>query len=306
MIHLLDAIYRTPWALHPVTMALVLQVAERWADGVRLSATEIKAAIGDAPAINAARAASAEASGGGAVAVIPCYGILTARQYAVENSSSPLTSSERLGARVSAAAGDPNIGAIVIDFDSPGGDAMGIPEAGERIAEAAKIKPVVGMVNSQAASAAYWLASQCSELVMAPDSMAGSIGVRTAHMDASKLYESKGVSITHVYAGKYKVEGADTGPMSDEYRNHLQAVVDQLYGSFTKAVAKGRNLPVDTVRGEAFGEGRMLLAKDAVAAGMADRIDTLEATVMRYAKRRNQKPGMSAEARTRALALASI
>lgn len=306
MIHLLDAIYRTPWALHPVTMALVLQVAERWSSGVRLSPTEIQAAIGDAPKINAARQASAESAGGGAVAVISCYGILTARQYAVENSSSPLTSSERVGARVSAAASDPNIGAIVIDFDSPGGDAMGIPEAGERIAEAAKIKPVVGVVNSQAASAAYWLASQCSELVMAPDSMAGSIGVRTAHVDASALYKAKGVDITHIYAGKYKVEGADTGPISDEYRNHLQAVVDQLYGSFTKAVAKGRNLPIDTVRGEAFGEGRMLLAKDAVAAGMADRIDTLEATVMRYAKRRNQKPGMSAEARGRALALASL
>jgi signal peptide peptidase SppA len=304
MLHLLDAIYRTPWALHPATLALVLQVAERWSSGVRLSVEEIRAAVGDAPALNAQRQAAAAASGGGAVAVIPCYGILTARQYSVENSSSPLTSSERLGARVSAAAADPEIGAIIIDFDSPGGDAMGIPEAGDRIAEAAKVKPVIGMVNSQAASAAYWLASQCSEIVMAPDAMAGSIGVRTAHVDASKWYEQRGVAVTHVHAGRYKVEGADTGPMSDEYRTHLQSMVDQLYGSFTKAVAKGRNLPIDTVRGEAFGEGRMLLAKDAVAAGMADRVDTLEATIGRYAKKRNQqRAGMSAHARSRELQL---
>jgi signal peptide peptidase SppA len=303
MLHLLDAIYRTPWALHPVTLALVLQVAERWSSGVRLSAEDIQAAIGNAPQLNAARQANAAAASAGAVAVIPCYGILTARQYAVENSSSPLTSSERLGARVSAAAADPEIGAIVIDFDSPGGDAMGIPEAGARIAAAAQAKPVVAMVNSQAASAAYWLASQCSEIVMAPEAMAGSIGVRTAHIDASKYYEQKGIAIKHVHAGRYKVEGADTGPPSEEYLTHLQAMVNELYGSFTKAVAKGRNLPLETARGEAFGEGRMLLAGAAVAAGMADRIDTLEATIQRYAKKRNQKPGMSADARTRALAL---
>jgi signal peptide peptidase SppA len=303
MLHLLDAIYRTPWALHPVTLALVLQVAERWSSGVRLSAEDIQAAIGNAPQLNAARQANAAAASAGAVAVIPCYGILTARQYAVENSSSPLTSSERLGARVSAAAADPEIGAIVIDFDSPGGDAMGIPEAGARIAAAAQAKPVVAMVNSQAASAAYWLASQCSEIVMAPEAMAGSIGVRTAHIDASKYYEQKGIAIKHVHAGRYKVEGADTGPPSEEYLTHLQAMVNDLYGSFTKAVAKGRNLPLETARGEAFGEGRMLLAGAAVAAGMADRIDTLEATIQRYAKKRNQKPGMSADARTRALAL---
>jgi signal peptide peptidase SppA len=306
MLHLLDAIYRAPWALHPLTLSLVLQVAERWASGVRLSPDEVRAAVGAAPQLNAQRQAATAGMGGGAVAVIPCYGILTARQYTVEGSSSPLTSSERLGARVSAAAADPEVGAIIIDFDSPGGDAMGIPEAGERLAEAAKVKPVVGVVNSQAASAAYWLASQCSEIVMAPDSMAGSIGVRTAHVDASEYYKAKGLAIKHVHAGRYKVEGADTGAPSEEYLTHLQAVVDQLYGSFTKAVAKGRNLPLDTVRGEAFGEGRMLLAKDAVAAGMADRIDTLEATVMRYAKRRNQKPGMSADARSRAIALANL
>lgn len=303
MLHLLDAIYRTPWALHPTTLALVLQVAERWSDGVRLSADEVRAAIGTAPQVNAQRAAAAEASGGGLVAVIPCYGILTARQYSVENSSTPLMSSERLGMRVSSAAADSTVGAIVIDFDSPGGDAMGIPEAGERIAAAAKVKPVIGVVNSQAASAAYWLASQCTEIVMAPDSMAGSIGVRTAHVDASKLYETKGVKVTHIYAGKHKVDGADTGPLSDEAKTYLQGIVDQLYGSFTKAVAKGRNMPLDTVRGEAFGEGRMLLAKDAVAAGMADRIDTFENTVMRYAKKRNQRAGMSAEARTRSMQL---
>jgi signal peptide peptidase SppA len=305
MLHLLDAIYRTPWALHPTTLALMLQVAERWASGVRLSAEDIQAAIGSAPQVAAQRQAATAAAGGGAVAVIPCYGILTARQYAVENSSSQLTSTELLGARISAAAADAEIGAIVIDFDSPGGDAMGVSEASDRIAAAAKVKPVVGVVNCQAASGGYWLASQCSELVMAPNAMVGSIGVRMAHVDASAYYEQKGLKITHIHSGKYKTEGADTGPLADETRSYLQGLSDSLYGSFTKAVAAGRNLPLDTVRGEAFGEGRQLLAQAAIAAGMADRIDTLWATVQRYGKKRNQaRAGMSADARTRALAIA--
>lgn len=293
MLRLLTAFYCTPWALDPATLDVLTGVVERWSIGTRLSAAEIRAAVGDAPELAAQRRESAAAAGGGAVAVIPVYGVLAHRIHEVDNTSKPLTSTERLANQVRQAAADPQVGTIVLDIDSPGGSAFGVQELGETIFEARKSKHIVAQVNNTAASGGYWIASQATEIVVTPSGMVGSIGVIVPHTDASAAYEKLGVKREYITYGKYKAEGNDTGPLDDDARAYLQGMVNVFGESFTKAVARGRNLPVATVRGEAFGEGRMRLAKDAVSAGMADSIGTLEETIARVAKPR--RGGMSAQ-----------
>lgn len=296
MFRLLSAFCLTPWALEPSTLDLMAGVLVRWSAGDRLSDDQIRAAIGDAPQAAAQRreaaAAMGTSAGGGAVAVIPVYGVLTHRAHEAENTSRPLTSTERLTQAVRAAAADPQIGAIVLDVDSPGGSAFGVQELADTVFAARESKPVVAVANSIAASGAYWLASQATELVITPSGSVGSIGVITAHVDASAAYEKLGMKKSFITAGKFKAEGNDTGPLDDDARAHLQGMVDGYYSAFVKAVARGRGAGLEAVRSEAFGQGRMRLAKDAVQAGMADRIDTLENTIARYAKGR-RKPGMS-------------
>jgi ClpP class serine protease len=82
-----------------------------------------------------------------------------------------------------------------------------------------------------------------------------------------------GLKVKLVSAGKYKVERADTGPLSDEAEAALQADVDRYYSMFVADVAKGRGVPVETVRSE-FGEGRAVGAKEAVGRGMASAVGT--------------------------------
>jgi ClpP class serine protease len=86
---------------------------------------------------------------------------------------------------------------------------------------------------------------------------------------------SEGVKTTLISAGKYKTEGNPYEPLSDEARAAMQAMVDDYYGMFTRAVAKGRGVSVDAVR-NGFGEGRMVSASQAVKNGMADRVATLD------------------------------
>ena len=95
MLHLVAEFYRTPWALDPTTHATVEAVLTRWASGDRLNAAQIQAAVGSAPQATAQRRDAAAQMGGGQVAVIPVYGVLTHRAVDADASSTPLASSIR-------------------------------------------------------------------------------------------------------------------------------------------------------------------------------------------------------------------
>jgi signal peptide peptidase SppA len=289
---LLTSFYNTPWALDPATLDLMAQLLERWLGGVRLSPAEIHAAVGDAPEAAAQRRQAAAAAGEGLIGVVPVYGVLAHRAYAVDQTSRPLTSTERLAGLVRGYAQDQAVESILLDIDSPGGSVFGVQELGEAIASVRGSKPIVAVANSMAASGAYWVASQADEIVVTPSGMVGSVGVIVPHADLSAAYEKAGIKKTFITAGKYKAEGADTGPLDDEARASLQKMVDDYYAQFTKAIAKGRGVPIETVRGEAFGQGRMKLAKDAVASGMANSIGTFEETIARLSRKR-RGPGMT-------------
>ena len=297
MLHLLAAFYTTPWALEPAVFSSVEHILLRWAAGTKLGADDISAAVGDAPEAAAARRSAAQAASGRGVAVVPVYGVLAHRAYAVANTSRPLTSTEALAAQMRAVAADPDVGTIIMDVDSPGGSVFGVQELGDVLAEIRETsgKQLVAVANNMAASGGYWLASQAHELVITPSGMVGSIGVIVPHQDASAMRERVGVKTEYITAGKYKAEGHQDGPLSDEHRAHLQSQVDAYYAAFTKAVARGRGLDVATVRGESFGEGRMRLAEDAVKNRMADRVATLDDTINRYARGARPSSGMRAE-----------
>jgi signal peptide peptidase SppA len=130
-------------------------------------------------------------------------------------------------------------------------------------------------VSHLCASAGYWLAAQCDRVVCTPGGDVGSIGVITAHEDVSAAQEKLGVKTTLIAAGKHKAEGNPFQPLTPEARANLQRRVDQCYSRFIAAVAAGRGVSDATVR-DGYGQGRLLGAEDALAAGMVDSIGTLD------------------------------
>jgi ClpP class serine protease len=96
--------------------------------------------------------------------------------------------------------------------------------------------------------------------------------------------EQEGVKVTLISAGKHKVEGNPFEPLSEEAMAFKQARVDEAYAQFVRDVARGRGVSVADVRG-GYGEGRALTAKDAKAAGLIDRIATMEDTIGRLVGR---------------------
>lgn len=293
---ILQAIYDTPWAILPAKLAEIVAVAKRHAAGVQLSAEEIEA-------VKAAARKPDVRAGGGAVAVLPLFGSIFPRANLMTEMSGA-TSAERFATLFRSALADPDVASIVIDVDSPGGAVSGVPELADLIFGARGQKPVVAVANHLAASAAYWVATAADELVVTPSGEVGSIGVFAAHEDWSRAYDQAGVTVNLVSAGKYKTEANPYEPLGEEARAAIQGRVNDYYGMFTQAVARQRGVKVGDVR-DGFGEGRVVGAREAVRLGMADRIGTLDETIVRVARSRGSSgPRADLEMRQRRLRLA--
>ena len=304
--HLLIAEFlATPWALMPERLNAVTAVMASWSQNVAASA-DVLARIDADRTVRQARRQSNVSNSGGGIAVLPLYGIVTQRGNMVDDVSGPgSTSTQQFTASLRQALADESVSQILIDIDSPGGSVYGVAELADEIASAQGQKPVIAIANSLAASAAYWIGCAASEFYVTPGGEVGSIGVWQAHQDYSRAMDEAGVTTTLISAGKFKVEGNPYTPLDEEAQAFMQSRVDDYYGAFTKAVARGRGVPIAQVR-EGMGQGRVLGADAALTHQMVDGVATLDDVIskMRRAGKAQTKPTVSRLAQARnALAL---
>ena len=296
------------WAMVPEYMEAMLDVLQLRATGLRLSDDEVAARLAAANhgalGMTTGRPVSPSS---GLVAVLPLYGVIAPKASMINQTSGPSgTSCEAFGQAFDAAMGNDQVSAIVIDVDSPGGTITGVPELAAKILSARGTKRIVAVASGMAASAAYWIASAADEVAVTPSGEVGSIGVYTVHSDLSGMMAADGVKQTIVKAGKYKAEGHPSQPLGEETLAAMQERVDEAYGSFITAVAKGRGVAASDVR-SGYGQGRIVSASKAKEMGMVDRIATLDDVVSRLgASRGGPKPGAGrrADVERRKLALA--
>jgi signal peptide peptidase SppA len=234
-----------------------------------------------APAPLAARTLPSSKKSGGLVAVVPIQGAIEKRSSFFSWFFGSGCSTDALTDQIRQAVNDPNVSAIVLDVDSPGGDVSGIDELASEIYLARKQKPITAVSNSMMCSAAYFLASQADEVLASPSSLTGSIGVYTTHEDDSQYLDNLGVKFTLISYGANKTEGNSYKPLSDDAQAHLQEMVNSFGQSFEKAVARGRGVKVDEVQ-KKFGQGRAFTAQKAVKSGLADRVGTLDDALAKH------------------------
>ena len=263
---------RTPWALDPDKMDEIKMLIELKANGLDLP-EEMRAEI------QAARHLAARARTSRGVAIIPIFGVISYRANLL-NEFSGGTSIQQLTGQFREAVNNPDVGTIVLQVASPGGTTDGIPELADEILKARVQKKIIAVADTQAGSAAYWLMSAATEIVVTPSGAVGSIGAYGMHFDKSVAFEKEGIKPTIISAGENKDDGNQFEPLSDEARADFQSKVDAFYGMFVKAVAKGRGVSVGAVR-DGFGQARRVLAKDAKAMGMVDRVDTFSNVLAR-------------------------
>lgn len=210
------------------------------------------------------------------IAVIPVHGSLVRRSLGVE-AASGLTSYADIARQLDLALADPSAQGIVLDVDSPGGEAGGVFELGERIRTADAVKPVWALASDSAFSAAYAIACGASRLIVTRTGGVGSIGVIALHVDQSVRDAQEGLRFTAIFAGDRKNDFSPHAPLSDAAAARLQAEVDRLYDLFVAHVADLRGLSEDAVRAT---ESGLFFGPEAVTAGLADAEGSLETALL--------------------------
>jgi signal peptide peptidase SppA len=283
----LRAVCGSPWAILPAYLAVIVDVVTYRVSGGRLSPDEIEARV--APSRRPDPPASRPT-----IAVLPVQGVIVPKAGGL-NEMSGGTSVETLRDGLRSAVRDPDVRAIVMDVDSPGGVADGLPELAAEIRAARDVKPVYAFVESEGASAAYWLASQAHEVWSMRSSRVGSIGVYMVHESDAEKLASQGIEKTIVSAGRYKTEANPHEPLTDAGRASIQTMVDTVYDYFAADVAAGRGDSVENVR-DGYGEGRVLMGEAARAAGLVDRVGTFDELVGTIVERHSDAPAVAAAA----------
>lgn len=185
---------------------------------------------------------------------------------------------------------DPSIHAIMLKVDSPGGEVNGCDELATAIYEARSKKPVWAFVSGMACSGGYWLASAATRVVVSDSAVLGSIGVVVSITDRKKAEERNGVSRIEFVSAQSPGKRPDHE--TDDGKNRIQRMVNDLADVFVSAVAKHRAVTEETVI-QKFGAGGVEIGAKAVALGMADEVGQFETTFAALSKsgknRRDQR-----------------
>lgn len=173
---------------------------------------------------------------------------------------------------------DPQIKAIVLRVDSPGGSATA-SDLISRAVEVAK-KPVVASMGSICASGGYFISAPCDKVFASDVTITGSIGVIFSAFNTAGLFEKIGITSDSVESGRFSKYFGAQGSItewSDEFAKRIDTLIDNFYKDFVSVVARGRGMEFE--RAEKIARGRVWAGSDARALGLVDEIGGLKEAV---------------------------
>jgi signal peptide peptidase SppA len=200
------------------------------------------------------------------IAVLPVVGPLF-RYANLFTQVSGASSYELLAKDFTQAVENPDVKAIILNIDSPGGEVNGCAEFADMIHEARGVKPIIAYASGDAASGAYWIAAAADEIVVSKTSALGSIGVVGVYRG------NKGEDAVEVVSSQSPYKRLD--PDTDDGRARLQKRIDAMADVFVDAVAKYRGVASSHVQNH-YGSGDVFIGDAAVKQGLADRIGSFE------------------------------
>ena len=196
-----------------------------------------------------------------------------------------IAGSDPIARRIRRAADDPEVAAIVVRIDSPGGDGNASDLIWRELVRARKEKkkPVIASMGDVAASGGYYVAAGADEIWAEPSTVTGSIGVFVGHFDAEELFGKLGLNMTTVKRGKSADLFSPARDLNDTERKTLQSWVDSFYEQFLGRVSESRGLSRDEV--DKVARGRVWTGAQALSRKLVDHLGGLD-DALRAAKKR--------------------
>ena len=167
---------------------------------------------------------------------------------------------------------DDAVKVIILAVDSPGGVSVGVPEFARRIRNCPK--RVIAFTESEACSAAYWIASQASEFFATPSSSVGSVGCYIAYLNSSEAYRKDGYRMEVYKSGALKGAGIDGTDLTEDQKKMLTDQTVEIHTDFKDDVKAVRSFVQDSdMEGQVF-SGKVAAAKGLVT-GLVNGFDEL-------------------------------
>ncbi|PWI33067.1 S49 family peptidase [Vibrio albus] len=213
----------------------------------------------------------------GDVAVIHVSGVIS-RYANLFHAICGGVSTELLSKEFNQALENKSVKAIVLNVDSPGGEASGIHELGEMIYQARGRKPIQAYVGGMGCSAAYWIASACEKLTLDATATVGSIGVVASVV---KRDDPEGQTSYEFVSSQSPNKRLNID--SEEGQQAMQSQLDKMADVFIDRVARNMGVKREMVLSD-FGRGAIIMGKDAVDRGMANELGSLEGVIASLSK----------------------
>ena len=211
------------------------------------------------------------------VAYVPVRGILTPNSAMLEKYLGWATYHGIVDTMAAVTASD-EVQATVMIYDTPGGSVLGIQGAVEAIRNAAAAKPVHALVHPLAASAGYWLASQCSDIAVTQGSWVGSVGTMTSGAQPMQ----PGMSGDQLFIQTSTHAGAKRPDLSSDHGKQLTQIrLDEMEAEFLGDVSRGRAIPAEDLSARMSRTdsnrdgGDVFWGDDALARGLVDSVETM-------------------------------
>ena len=179
----------------------------------------------------------------------------------------------QLASRIEGLLADERVKNIVIAINSPGGDVNGLFECCSYIAKAKESKPIHAHVTGMCCSAAFAIASSCTDIVATDTSEIGSVGVYAEAWDDSEWMKKNGI-LSKIFRSK-NAEKKNQSPFSEEGAADLQAKLDYYEDCFYSVLSEGRGIDKEKCV-EDFGHGSVFMASEALQRNMIDSIQSYD------------------------------
>lgn len=178
---------------------------------------------------------------------------------------------DELVARLAKAGDDREVRAVVLRINSPGGTVTGSDAMYRELRRFRERtgKPVVACLSEVAASGGYYISMGADEIIAAPTTITGSVGVIMQTVNVSRGLSMIGVEARAVTSGPNKALASPLEPAREEHYTILQGMVDEFYGRF-QGLVRERRPGVSTADLARCTDGRVLTGAEAARVGMVD------------------------------------
>jgi protease-4 len=213
------------------------------------------------------------------IAVIYAVGTIVRGESSLGTTGSESLGSDTLVRYIRQARLDPDIQAIVLRVDSPGGSSIASDVIWREMTLARDEKAVVASMSDVAASGGYYIAMPAHAIVAQPGTLTGSIGVVGGKFVTAGTFEKLGLNVESVSRGRFADMNSPVRPYDEAERGKMAEQIEEIYQQFITKAAEGRHMTTDAI--DAVGRGRVWTGRQALERGLVDELGGLDRAIAR-------------------------